>query len=118
MKVKNPSILKGDYYENVTYTKNKKFPLIIYSHGYNAYVEYNTFLCCQLASNGYIVASVGHAYEAVENEYENGSFDLYDRHINKIMYNKGILKTIFDQKKALKSKGTSEELFWKYLKIC
>lgn len=114
MKVKDPSILKADYYENVPYIENKKFPLIIFNHGYNAYVECNTFLCCQLASNGYIVASVGHAYEAVANEYDDGSFDLYDKHINKIMYDKGVLKAVLDQNKLMKAKGTPEELFEKF----
>ncbi len=114
MKVKDPSILKADYYENVPHIENKKFPLIIFNHGYNAYVECNTFLCCQLASNGYIVASVGHAYEAVVNEYDDGSFDLYDKHINKIMYDNGILSALRDQKKLMKAKGTPEELFKKF----
>ncbi len=113
MKVKDPSILKADYYENVPCIENKKFPLIMFNHGYNAYVECNTFLCCQLASNGYIVASVGHAYEAVANEYDDGSFDLYDKHINKIMYDSTI-KTILDQKKLMKEKGTPEELAAKF----
>ena len=114
VKVKDPAMLKADYYENVAPVENKKFPLIIYNHGYNAYVECNTFLCCLLASNGYVVASVGHAYEAVANEYEDGSFDVYDKHINKIMYDKGVIKAICDQKKVMKAKGTLEELFEKF----
>ena len=114
MKIKDPSLLKADYYENVPFIENQKFPLIIFNHGYNAYVECNTFLCCELASNGYIVASVGHAYEAVANEYNDGSFDEYDKHINKIMYNKGVLKTILSQNKLLKAKGTPEELAEKF----
>lgn len=114
MKVKDPSILKADYYENVPHIENQKFPLIIYNHGYNGYVECNTFLCCQLASNGYIVASVGHAYEAVANEYDDGSFDLYDKNINKSMYDNGAIKAILDQKKLMKAKGTPEELAEKF----
>lgn len=114
MKIKDPSTLKADYYENVPYVEDRKFPLIIYNHGYNGYVECNTFLCCQLASNGYIVASVGHAYEAVANEYDDGSFDVYDKHINKIMYDKGYFKASRDLKKIMKAKGTPEELFEKF----
>lgn len=114
VKIKDPSILKGDYYENAPHAENKKFPLIIYNHGYNAYVECNTFLCCLLASNGYIVASVGHAYEAVINEYEDGTFDLYDKNINKIMYDQGAMKAVLAQRKILKAKGSPEELFEKF----
>lgn len=113
VKVKDQTIRKGDYYENVPHVENQKFPLIIYNHGYNAYVECNTFLCCELASNGYIVASVGHAYEAIANEYDDGTFDLYDKHINKIMYD-SIFKTLLSQRKVLKAKGSPEELYEKF----
>ena len=106
-------MLVADYYEGATHVENRKFPLIIYNHGYNAYVECNTFLCCELASNGYIVASVGHAYEAVANEYEDGTYDLYDKKINKMMYD-SVVKTVFAQLKLMKAKGTPEELFEKF----
>lgn len=106
-------LLKGDYYEGVAHVENQKFPLIIYNHGYNAYVEANTFLCCEMASNGYIVASVGHAHEAVANEYEDGTYDMYDKKINKMMYD-SVIKTLIAQGKVLKAKGTPEELFEKF----
>lgn len=114
IKVKDPALLKADYYENVPWVENATFPLIIFNHGYNAYVECNTFLCCELASNGYVVASVGHAYEAVANEYEDGSFDLYDKKINKMIYDDGPIKTILHQSKIIKDKGTPEELAAKF----
>lgn len=106
-------LLKGDYYEGVAHMENQKFPLVVYNHGYNAYVEANTFLCCELASNGYIVASVGHAHEAVANEYEDGTYDMYDKKINKMMYD-SVIKTLIAQGKVLKAKGTPEELFEKF----
>lgn len=109
----DPELLKGDYYEGVAHVENQKFPLIIYNHGYNAYVEANTFLCCEMASNGYIVASVGHAYEGVANEYEDGTYDMYDKKINKMMYD-SVIKTLFAQMKVLKAKGTPEEIFEKF----
>ncbi|MBQ8261767.1 MAG: hypothetical protein IJZ00_05730 [Lachnospiraceae bacterium] len=113
MKIKDTSLFKGDYYEHVPHAENQKFPLIIFNHGYNAYIECNTFLCCQLASTGYIVASVGHAYEAVINEYDDGSYDLYDKKINKKMYD-NMFKTLRDQKKLMKEQGSPEELFEKF----
>ena len=98
----------ADYYENVPVSPNEKFPLILFSHGYNSYVEANTFLCCDLASHGYIVASIGHAFEAVENDYDDGSSDLYDKRINKLMYT-SMLGTLFAQNKLLKKQMSPEE---------
>ena len=98
----------ADYYENVPFSPNEKFPLILFSHGYNSYVEANTFLCCDLASHGYIVASIGHAYEAVENDYDDGSFDLYDKKINKMMYT-SMLGALFAQNKLVKKQMSLEE---------
>ncbi|MGN0164846.1 MAG: hypothetical protein ACI39R_01570 [Lachnospiraceae bacterium] len=108
IKKMNAEMNSADYYENVPVSTNEKFPLILFSHGYNSYVEANTYLCCDLASHGYIVASVGHAFEAIENDYEDGSFDLYDKKINKMMYT-SIFGAIRAQSKLLKKKLTSEE---------
>lgn len=107
---------KADYYEGAEHVEDKKFPLVIYNHGYGAYAEANTYLCCEMASNGYIVASIGHAYEEVANEYEDGSFQLMDKNINKYMYGSffGYLRLVFVQLKLLKEKGSPEELFEKF----
>lgn len=106
-------MLVAEYYEGIPHAEGK-FPLIVFSHGYNSYVEANTFLCIELASHGYIVASVGHAYEAVENDYEDGSSDLYDKTINKKMYNCGVLKAITAQNKLLKAKLTPEQAYERF----
>lgn len=99
---------EADYYENVDFADGK-FPLILFSHGYNSFVEGNTYLCSDIAAAGYIVASVGHAYEAIENDYDDGSFDYYDKRINKMMYKKGVIKAIAAQSKILKIKDNVEE---------
>ena len=106
-------MIKADYYEHAEHVKGAKFPLVIYNHGYNAYLEANTFLCCELASNGYIVASVGHAHEAILNEYEDGSYDVYDQKINKKMYD-NVLAAVLSQLVLMKAKGTKEELYQKF----
>ena len=98
----------ADYYENAAIAEDKKFPLIMFSMGYNSYVESNTYLLCALASHGYIVASVGHAYEAVENDYEDGSFDVFDKKINKMMYT-SMFGAILSQNKLLKTKCNYKE---------
>ncbi len=71
-----------DYYENVSHAEGK-FPLILFSHGLNAYIEANTYLCCDIASRGYIFASVGHTYEVIDTDFEDGSFAVYDKKLNK-----------------------------------
>ena len=98
----------AEYYEDVPMPDKEKFPLILFSHGYNSYVEANTFLCCDLASHGYIVASIGHAFEAVENDYDDGSFDLYDKKINKMMYT-SMIGAILAQNKLLKKQMSAED---------
>lgn len=104
-------------YENVPVAEGKKFPLVLYNHGYNAYVEANTFLLEEIASAGYIVASVGHSYEGVCTEYEDGSFAPFDKKINKLMYKKGALRAILAQAKILKNKGSIEEVYEEFLKF-
>lgn len=101
-------LLTADFYENAPHAEGK-FPLVLFSCGYNSYVEANTLLCCELASNGFIVASVGHANEAVANEYDDGSYDLFDRKkIGKQMYT-NTLFALVSQMRLLKAKITEHE---------
>ncbi|MDD6039176.1 MAG: hypothetical protein PUD20_10350 [bacterium] len=104
----DPSMNVADYYENAPIVADERFPLILFNHGYNSFVEANTYLCCDLASHGYVIASIGHAYEAVENDYEDGSFDLYDKSINKKMYT-SVVGAVLAQNKLLKKQLSYEE---------
>ncbi len=53
-------------YENTTLSsKDSKFPVLIFNHGFSSYMEQNTILMEHLASFGYIVVSVGHPYDGV-----------------------------------------------------
>ncbi len=100
----------AEFYEDVPVAQDRKFPLIMFSAGYMSYVESNTYLLCALASHGYIIASVGHAHEAVENDYEDGTTDLFDKRINKAMYT-SFIGALIAQNKLLKSKlGDREAL--------
>lgn len=107
------SLLKAEYFENIAPPTGERFPLIMFNHGYNSYVEANTYLCIELASHGYVIASVGHAFEAVENDYEDGSFDLFDKNINKIMYT-NMLKAILAQNRILKKKLSPQEAYTQF----
>lgn len=42
---------------------NTQFPVVIFSHGLGGNRTTNTTVCCELASQGFIVASVEHRYE-------------------------------------------------------
>ena len=99
----------ADYYENAPIAEGQTFPLIMFSMGYNSYIESNTYLLCALVSHGYIVASVGHAFEAVENDYEDGSADYYDKHINKMMYT-SMIGTLFAHGKLMRKKADFQEI--------
>ncbi|MGN0648861.1 MAG: hypothetical protein ACI4KM_00345 [Oscillospiraceae bacterium] len=101
------NILTGEFYENAPHAEGK-FPLVLFSSGYNSYIEANNFLCCELASNGYFVASVGHANEFVENDYDDGTFDLFDKKINKLMYD-NVIATMISQRRLQKAKLSPEQ---------
>lgn len=101
-------LLKADYYENAPHAEERRFPLILFSHGYGSYIEANNMLCCELASNGYIVASVGHAYEAAANEYSDGTYDEYDKKNNKRMIS-NVAATLWEQNRLLRAKLTPEQ---------
>ena len=86
-----------------------KFPLVIYNHGYgNGFTEGNGLLCCEMASNGYIVASIGHSYEAAICEFDDGTFVLYDKKINK---KQKMARSFFAQIKLLKMKAETEKIY-------
>ncbi len=98
----------ADYYENVPHAEGK-FPLILFSHGLNSYIEANTYLCCDLASRGYVVASVGHTYEAIDTDFEDGSFAVVDKTLKKKLYTKNVFQVIRAQNKLLKAKDNDPQ---------
>lgn len=48
-----------------------KFPLLMHSHGYGLITEASALTCQELASHGYIVASLSHPHESLAAVYEN-----------------------------------------------
>ena len=63
-----------------------KFPLIIFSHGLGSYAESNNLMCKDLCSHGYNVLAIGHAYEAVLNEYDDGTSDPIEKNATTKVY--------------------------------
>lgn len=104
-----PKKTVGEMYADAE-TVPEKFPLIIYNHGYGSYVEANNNLCCQLAASGYLVAAIGHAYEAEKLVLADDTEILIDKSIRKKQIQpqiKGSLAAIRMQRK----KGTPEEQY-------
>lgn len=92
-----------------------KFPLVIYNHGYGSgYTEGNTLLCCELVSNGYVVASIGHAYEAAICEFDDGTAAWYDKEIK--MQDNGI-KSFFAQMKLVRMDAKPEEVYARFFAL-
>ena len=49
------------------------FPVLIFSHGYGGFIMQDTVVMEELASNGYIVFSISHPYEAAATSFPDGS---------------------------------------------
>ena len=49
------------------------FPVLLFSHGYGGLIMQDTVLMEELASNGYIVFSISHSYEAAVTSFPDGS---------------------------------------------
>ena len=75
--------------------KDGTFPLILFSHGYGGFVEQNNDLCQYLADHGYIVASIGHSYEANETVYDDGTSVRFDNSLYFKMF-RPLIPTIID----------------------
>ncbi|MCP4320376.1 MAG: hypothetical protein GY787_00655 [Alteromonadales bacterium] len=61
---KAETLLSGAYSHADALDLNQPFPVLLYSPGFGSTMEDNETLMVDLASQGYIVVSVGHAYEA------------------------------------------------------
>jgi len=55
-----------------------KYPLVVFSHGAFGVIESNISTYKELASNGYVVASIGHPYHAMYVEDVNGKTTFVD----------------------------------------
>jgi len=60
-------------YRDLPVSENQeRYPVVFFNHGYSSHMMQNVVLCCDLASQGYIVVSVGHPYEASAIRYPDG----------------------------------------------
>ena len=110
---KKPEANRSECYEGADKIPGKKFPLIMFNHGYNSYREGNSFLCLDLASHGYVVISVNHSYESICSEFEDGTVLFYDKTITKKQY-EPMLGGVITMFKLMKLRGTDAELAEKF----
>lgn len=103
----------SECYKDAPRIENKKFPLVVFNHGYNSCREGNSFLILEMVSHGYVVISVSHSMEAVCTEFDDGSEIFYDKSIVYKTYQPFIGGTI-GAMKLTKMKGTEEELAEKF----
>lgn len=54
------------------------FPLVVFSHGATGMIDSNFSTCQDLASNGYVVASIGHPYQAMMVKDTDGNVTFID----------------------------------------
>jgi pimeloyl-ACP methyl ester carboxylesterase len=59
-------------------SREKKYPILIFSHGWGEHYSQNTILMEELASHGYIVFSIAHHYECKFSSYPDGRFIYID----------------------------------------
>lgn len=91
-------ITEGYAYDNILPMEGK-FPLVFFNHGYGGYAEQNTRMVTNLVKDGFIVVSVGHAYEASAIEIHNGGYIRYD---NKVKITSPMIPALIAQNKLFK----------------
>lgn len=99
---------ESECYTDAPRIEGEKFPLIIFNHGYQSFREGNSFLCIELASQGYVVITIGHPLEGLCTEYEDGTCVFRDKKLLKEA-NKPFIPNIIAMNKLTKLKGNEEE---------
>ncbi|ACL76569.1 alpha/beta hydrolase family protein [Ruminiclostridium cellulolyticum] len=66
--------------------KQEKYPLLIFSHGYGAFRNANTFEVEELASQGYIVVGIDHTYDAAATVFSDGRVAELNQDTQKMFY--------------------------------
>ena len=67
------SLIESNSFTNTPAFPNQKFPVLLYNHGYGGFTSVYQTVCEDLASNGYIVVSIGHENESALFITENGN---------------------------------------------
>jgi len=79
---KNLTKIETNSIKNAKPNFNKKYPLIIFSHGLGGNRTQNTIMIEELTSYGYVVVGIEHAYDANISIFNNGDIADYRSGIN------------------------------------
>ena len=71
--------MKTNSYVDAEIAKDGKFPVLVFSQGYNTNIDSYTAYVEELASQGYIVFAIGHANYAAVTRFPDGSIVLFDK---------------------------------------
>ena len=112
-KVESDGTNRMECYENAPFIEGERFPLILFNHGLGSFIEAHTFLYIELASHGYIVASLVHPYEGMITELDDGTVYKMAKGIRSKAYSPLIPGTIALLKLS-KARGTNEELWERF----
>ena len=112
-KVESDGTNRSECYENAPFIEGERFPLIMFNHGYSSFMAAHTFLYIELASHGYIVATVGHPYEGLITELDDGTIFKQAKGIASKVYSP-MIPGVMEFMKIQKAKGTNEELWQRF----
>ena len=73
----------SECYPDAPRIEGASFPPVVFNHGLSSYRESNSFLCIELASQGYAVLAVGHPYDACCAELDDGTCLFFDAELSK-----------------------------------
>ena len=104
---------RSECYTEAPRIGGKKFPAIVFGHGLSSYREGSSFLCIELASNGYVVLAPGFQDAGVLTEFDDGTSAPFNRTLSKKMYDP-YLGGVIKLSKLMKQKGTDRELAEKF----
>ena len=79
---KNLASIRTNSIKEALPNKKELYPLIIFSHGLGGNRTQNTIMIEELASHGYVVLAIEHAYDANVSIFENGDIADYRSGIN------------------------------------
>lgn len=93
------------------------YPLVVFSHGAFGVIDSNYSTCMELASNGYVVASIGHTYHAMYLKNVEGKVFLVDKDfmtsvfVGNGVYDPELEKQVYENSLAWMELRTADENF-------
>ena len=99
----------SECYTDAPRIEGAAFPLVVFNHGLSSYRESNSFLCIELASQGYVILAVGHPYDACCAELDDGTCIFFDSELSKKQYDP-LLGGMIQAIRLTHSKGDDREL--------